>query len=207
MVGDEVLAVGNPLGKLGGSVTNGIISALDREITIDGQKMTLLQTNAAINPGNSGGGLFNLAGELIAITNAKSYGEEIEGLGFSIPINYAYQIANELIDKGYISGRPMLGITYIEIVDYQSLMMYRVNTPGVYVYDGGPTPLKNGDRLVAIGDYEVSDAASLKSALQNYNVGDTVSISIVRNGKYETVTATLMEATPETTSATQGGTH
>ncbi|MBQ2862637.1 MAG: trypsin-like peptidase domain-containing protein, partial [Clostridia bacterium] len=92
-LGEAVIAIGNPLGSLGGTVTDGIISALDREVTIDGQEMRLLQTNAAVNPGNSGGGLFNMAGELIGVVNAKSSssnsGATIEGLGFAIPINHA----------------------------------------------------------------------------------------------------------------------
>lgn len=196
VVGEEVLAIGNPLGALGGSVTNGIISALDREITIDSQKMQLLQTNAAINPGNSGGGLFNMNGELIAIVNAKSSGSAIEGLGFAIPINYAYDIAKELIDNGYVTGRPSLGISYIEIDDYMDLMRYRVNSYGIYVYDGGSTDLKNGDRMIKLGDYEVTNSATLKSAIQSYKVGDTVMITVVRGGVYTDISVTLIEDVP-----------
>lgn len=195
-VGEEVLAIGNPLGSLGGSVTNGIISALDREITIDGQKMQLLQTNAAINPGNSGGGLFNMNGELIAIVNAKSYGDAIEGLGFAIPINYAHEVAQELLKNGYVSGRPAIGISYIEIDDYMDLMRYRVSSYGIYVYDGGETPLQNGDRIVRFGDYEVQNAANLKSAIQSYNVGDTVNVTVVRGGQYTELSVTLVEDKP-----------
>ena len=195
-VGEEVLAIGNPLGALGGSVTNGIISALDREITIDGQKMQLLQTNAAINPGNSGGGLFNMNGELIAIVNAKSYGDAIEGLGFAIPINYAHEVAQELLKNGYVSGRPAIGISYIEIDDYMDLMRYRVSSYGIYVYDGGETSLENGDRIVRFGDYEVQNAANLKSAIQSYNVGDTVNVTVVRGGQYTDLSVTLIEDKP-----------
>lgn len=199
VVGDEVLAVGNPLGSLGGSVTNGIISALDREIIVSGQSMTLLQTNAAINPGNSGGGLFNMRGELIAVVNAKAAGSDIEGLGFAIPINTAYKIASELMANGYVSGRPAIGISYIEIDDYMDLMRYRVNSYGIYVYDGGETGLKNGDRIVRFGDYEVSSSATLKSALQSYKVGDTVTVTVVRGGKYEDVNVTVIEDKPAET--------
>ncbi len=197
LVGEEVLAIGNPLGELGGSVTNGIISALDRELTIDGQTMRLLQTNAAINPGNSGGGLFNMKGELVAVVNAKSSGTGIEGLGFAIPINYAYEIATELLTKGYVSGRPALGISYIEITSYMDLMRYGVNAYGIYVYDGGKTPLQNGDRIISLGDYEVSDSASLKNAIGHYKVGDTVEIMVARGGKFTKVSATLIESKPE----------
>ncbi len=198
-VGEEVLAIGNPLGTLGGSVTNGIVSALDREITIDGQKMTLLQTNAAINPGNSGGGLFNMNGELIAIVNAKSAGETIEGLGFAIPINYAHSIAQDLIANGYVGGRPAIGISYIAIEDYMDLLRYGVTSYGIYVYDGGETPLENGDRIVRLGDYEVSSTATLKSAIQNYAVGDTINVTVVRKGQYVDFQLTLIESKPAET--------
>ena len=97
VVAEEVIAIGNPLGELGGSVTNGIISALEREIQIDGLNYKLIQTSAEISPGNSGGGLFNIKGELIGIVNAKSVGEDVEGLGFAIPINDAVNIARDLI--------------------------------------------------------------------------------------------------------------
>ena len=100
-VGEEVIAVGNPLGELGGTVTNGIVSALDREISVDGTTMNLLQTNAAINPGNSGGGLFNMKGELVGIVNAKSSGSGIEGLGFSNPAIGAYVVAKTLMEIVY----------------------------------------------------------------------------------------------------------
>ncbi len=196
VVGEEVLAIGNPLGSLGGSVTNGIISALDREITIDGQKMRLLQTNAAINPGNSGGGLFNMQGQLVAIVNAKSSGTGIEGLGFAIPINYAYEIAEDLLANGYVSGRPAIGISYIAIDDYMDLMRYGVVSYGIYVYDGGETPLQNGDRIVRIGDYEVQSVATLKSAIQSYKVGDTVKVTVVRQGTYTDLEVTLIEDKP-----------
>ena len=196
IVGEEVIAIGNPLGSLGGSVTNGIISALDRELTIDGQKMRLLQTNAAINPGNSGGGLFNMKGELVAIVNAKSAGTGIEGLGFAIPINYAYDIAQELLENGYVSGRPAIGISYIEINDYMDLMRYGVMSYGIYVYDGGETPLKNGDRIVRFGDYEVQDSATLKSAIQNYKVGDKVNVTVARGGTFTDLEVTLIEDKP-----------
>ena len=199
VVGDEVVAVGNPLGSLGGSVTNGIISALDREIIVSGQSMTLLQTNAAINPGNSGGGLFNMRGELVAVVNAKASGSDIERLGFAIPINTAYKIASELMTNGYVSGRPAIGISYIEIDDYMDLMRYRVNSYGIYVYDGGETGLENGDRIVRFGDYEVSGSATLKSALQSYKVGDTVTVTVVRAGKYEEISVTLIEDKPAET--------
>ena len=104
VVGEDVIAIGNPLGELGGTLTTGIISATERNIIVDGVEMTLLQTNAAINPGNSGGGLFNMAGELVGIVNAKMAGEDVEGLGFAIPIDYAYGVILDLVNYGYVTN-------------------------------------------------------------------------------------------------------
>ena len=108
------VAIGNPLGELGGTVTAGIISALDRELSIDGKTMTLLQTDSSINPGNSGGGLFNGDGQLIGIVVAKSSGSDVEGLGFAIPINKAADVAQQLMDNGYVKGQPYTGMSYTE---------------------------------------------------------------------------------------------
>ena len=123
-VGDSVLAVGNPLGELGGTVTSGIVSALNRSVTIQGSSstntMSLIQMDASVSPGNSGGGLFNMNGELIGLVNAKSSSSDAEGLGFAIPINDAIQVAQDLLENGYVSGRPYMGITYIAVTDAQT---------------------------------------------------------------------------------------
>lgn len=116
-VGDPAIAIGNPLGELGGTVTTGIISATDRQITIDDETMTLLQTDAAINPGNSGGGLFNADGNLIGIVNAKESSTGIEGLGFAIPITPAQDIITELMQNGSVTSRPALNVS---LYDYTS---------------------------------------------------------------------------------------
>ena len=144
VVGEEVIAVGNPLGSLGGTVTDGIISALDREVTIDGQTMTLLQTSAAISPGNSGGGLFNTRGELIGIVNAKSSGTDVEGLGFAIPVNVVKDVAQDLIETGQVQGRLTLGISYLEISSLQTAQQYGVNVLGLYISE--VTEGSNADR-------------------------------------------------------------
>ncbi len=199
VVGQEVMAIGNPLGSLGGTVTNGIISALDREIEIEGQTMNLLQTNAAVNPGNSGGGLFNLGGELVGIVNAKSAGSDVEGLGFAIPINDAVEVMKELNEYGYVRGRVQLGITYYE-VDSSSIFtnpFSAYSTPGIYVRTSELNPdLKNGDRIISVDGKEVSSAAGIKRALQGHQVGDTVEVTVVRSGRTVTVTATLYEKVP-----------
>ena len=133
LVGQTSIAIGNPLGELGGTVTAGIISALDREITIDGETMSLLQTDAAVNPGNSGGGLFNLYGELIGVVNAKSSGSEIEGLGFAIPIDTAKIVIEQLIEYGYVRGRIDTGLALVDIQDNFTAMSYRINQLGLYI--------------------------------------------------------------------------
>ena len=180
-------------------MTNGIISALDREIQIDGETMNLLQTNAAVNPGNSGGGLFNLGGELIGIVNAKSTGSNVEGLGFAIPINDAVEVMKELSEYGYVRGRVYLGITYYE-VDSSSIFsnpFSAYSTPGVYVRTSELNPeLKSGDRIVSVDGHEVSSAAGIKAALHGHKVGDQLKITVVRSGRTVDVTVTLYEKTP-----------
>ena len=197
VVGEEVIAIGNPLGSLGGTVTNGIISALAREITIDGTQMTLLQTNAAINPGNSGGGLFNMAGELVGIVNAKSSGSGIEGLGFAIPSSTAAQVVEQLINYGYVRGRVSLGISYMDISDSYTAMMYRVNTLGMYIleseYNDG---LKIGDRVTAVNGNEITYGSDLKAILKDCKVGDKLTLTVVREGKYVEVEVECHEYVP-----------
>ena len=136
-VGDLAVAIGNPLGELGGTVTAGIISALDRQLVIDGKTMTLLQTDSSINPGNSGGGLFNSDGQLIGVVVAKSSGSDVEGLGFAIPINTAADVAQQLMDNGYVSGQPFTGMTYTEGYDQSGSFgsfFGGQSTNGVYIY-------------------------------------------------------------------------
>ncbi len=207
-LGEDVIAIGNPLGSLGGTVTNGIISALNREITIDGQKMVLLQTNAAVNPGNSGGGLFNMAGELIGVVNAKSSSSSsettIEGLGFAIPINHAFDVASQLIEYGYVKGKVSLGITvysYDKDMTYVQGFKYYTVKAGVYVDDPGKnTELEKDDRFVSIDGISVSTMSDIKSILAEHEVGDTIKATVARteNGReYHTeVTLTCYEYVP-----------
>ena len=200
-VGDTAIAIGNPLGELGGTVTNGIISALDRTIVLDNEEMTLLQTNAAINPGNSGGGLFNSRGELIGMVVAKSSGEDIEGLGFAIPSNLVSQIAQELINNGYVTGRPALGVTVVNITSSQLAMQYGVNSLGVYISEvssgsaAEQAGLQVGDRIISVDDRVVESYTDLSSILDDHAVGDTIEILVGRNGTTVTVSLTLQEMT------------
>ncbi len=196
-VGEEVVIIGNPLGTLGGTVTNGIISALDREITVGSETMNLLQTNAAVNPGNSGGGMFNLAGELVGIVNAKYSESGIEGLAFAIPMDDVIYVANEILEYGYVKGRVSLRISVIDIDSYSEATYYRVNALGVYVYSAeegyNDEVLQNGDRIAQVDDTEITCFADLKAILKSHNVGDTLEAVIVRNGRYSTVTLTCYE--------------
>lgn len=207
-VGDTAIAIGNPLGRLGGTVTNGIISALNREIQLENQKMTLLQTNAAINPGNSGGGLFNDQGQLIGLVVAKSGGSSsgtsIEGLGFAIPVNVVKEVVKSIMDVGYVQGRPVLGVSVVEINSVQKAYQYGVNQLGLYIgkltegtkaEKGG---LKVGDCIVAVGDSQVTSMADLKQILQQHKVGETVTVLVSREGKLVTLHVELSESVPET---------
>lgn len=199
-VGQSCIAIGNPLGTLGGTVTNGIISALSREVTIDGQKMHLLQTNTAINPGNSGGGLFNYSGQLIGIVNAKSGGTSsgttIEGIGFAIPINYAKEIAQQLIEIGYVEGRPQLGIKAVEINNIQQAWNYSVNSYGIYVSELVTESAKNsglevGDVITMLDGEETITFETLKGKLSEYSAGDEVTLTVVRGKSQIEIKITL----------------
>ena len=205
-VGEFTLAVGNPLGELGGTVTDGIISALDREVTVENQTMNLLQTNAAVSPGNSGGGLFNERGELIGIVNAKSSGQNAEGLGFAIPVNTAIQVAEELINNGYVTGRPAMGVTVLSINDAQTAFQYGVNQAGVYVQsvnEGGAADkagLQPGDRFVSIDGTAVNSTSDITGIIGEHAVGDTIEVQVVRGTQIVTANVTLEESTPQASS-------
>lgn len=206
-VGEEVVAVGNPLGELGGTVTNGIISALDREINVDGTMMNLLQTNTAINPGNSGGGLFNMAGELIGVVNAKSSGTGIEGLGFAIPANDAINIAEQLITNGYVSGKPYLGVSFYDVTSPTQALYYNLKHLGVYIVgleEGlNDTVFEIGDRVIAMDGNEISTRDDVKTILKTHEVGDKITFTIYRNGKMKEVEATCFELIPDSSDSVE----
>ena len=209
VVGETAVVIGNPLGELGGTVTNGIISALEREITLDGSKMNLIQTNAAINPGNSGGGLFNSKGELVGIVVAKSSGLDIEGLGFAIPINDVKDVISDILDLGYVSGRPFLGVSLSSSKQTQIpnnsiwSILYGQNATttsyGAYVVDvvngsaADKAGIKVDDQIISINDEMISSAEDVTAAIAEYDIGETVKIGIVRDNKMLSVEATLQE--------------
>ena len=192
-IGETSIAIGNPLGELGGTVTEGIISALDREISFDGESMSLLQTSAAINPGNSGGGLFDLYGTLIGVVNAKSSGTGIEGLGFAIPIDTAKKSIEEIINYGYVRGRIDTGLELIDIQDSQTAFSYRVSIYGLYISWAKSSDFKSGDIITAVDGKKITDITDFNTALHDYEVGDTISITVNRNNSNATIELVLEE--------------
>lgn len=203
VLGEEVFAIGNPLGELGGTVTNGIISSTAREVNVDGVEMTLLQTNAAINSGNSGGGLFNLAGELIGVVNAKYSASGVEGLGFAIPIDSAYERSiKDLMQAGYIRGIPALGVTLVEKTGTTGGYPFGSTIYGAYVYDaGGVAGFQTGDYIYSIDGtvvYGISTSAlsAVKSIVRSHKVGDVLTVVLKRGDQNVTVTVTLKEYVP-----------
>ncbi len=189
-VGDKAVAIGNPLGQLGGTVTDGIISALNRSVVVDNVTRNLLQTDTAINPGNSGGGLFNGQGELVGIVESKSTGSEIEGLGFAIPINDVLDVISDLKEHGYVTGKASLKMSFVDLTNPMYSMYYYGNTEtGCYVYsvDSGSNAeqagLKQGDRVVSINGKEISGKSDIESIVNDLSVGDEVKFVVERQGK------------------------
>ena len=190
LVGDEVHAVGNPLGELEFSMTNGHISALDRVITTDssGDEISMFQFDAAVNKGNSGGPLYDSEGRVVGIVTAKYSSAGVEGLGFAIPINDAVRIAQDLIDNGYVTGKAYLGV----IIDnqYNAMLAQYYELPlGAYVksVESGSCAekagLHAGDVIIRLGDRDVEGYNDLKQALKAWSAGDTAEIEISRAGK------------------------
>lgn len=182
-VGEQVVAIGNPLGSLGGTLTVGYISAKSREIEIDSVKMTLIQTDAAVNPGNSGGGLFDLNGNLIGIVNAKSSGTGVEGLGFAIPANDARETVEQLLEYGYVKDKVFIGVSFYE---YNSGFYSSFGSSGMLMVYGleegyNDSVLKPGDIVLSVEDNEVSSVADIKAVLKEHKVGDKLTFSILRN--------------------------
>ena len=201
-VGDYVVAIGNPLGELGSTVTDGIISALARKVTIEDTQMTLLQTNAQVNPGNSGGGLFNANGELVGIVNAKQSATEVEGIAFAIPINNVLDILSDLKEYGYVTGKVDLGIDFTDITSDETAFYYGVNQTGCYVLsvDSGSNAEKagvtRGDLVTKVNDTDVSSSSDITAALEKAEVGDTVTFTVSRRGTSKTISFVLEEYIP-----------
>lgn len=212
-VGEKAIAIGNPLGELGGTVTEGIISSLDRTIVLNNTNMTLLQTDAAINPGNSGGGLFNSRGEFIGLVVAKSSGEDVEGLGFAIPVNNVKPVVNDLSNYGYVKGRPQLGVSLVDITSTQVAKKYGLSQTGVYVAavsagsSADSAGITEGDMIISIDGTTVGTSAEVQQIIRNHAVGDTLSIQISRKGQVQTVSAILGESSPSINQSQQQATQ
>ena len=209
-VGDLAVAIGNPLGELGGTVTAGIISALDRSISIDGKTMRLLQTDTSINPGNSGGGLFNQYGQLIGVVVAKSSGSDVEGLGFAIPINRAAEVASQLMDGGYVKGKPSTGMAYQDMSQQQqSSDMFGFDEffgggytqqSGVYIAEingknAKKAGFKVGDMVYSVDGQEIDSFETLSSIITSHKVGDKVTYVVLRDGQALEIELELEEKT------------
>ena len=201
-VGDTVVAIGDPLGvKFRGTYTNGIISAINRDVDVESHTMTLIQTNAALNSGNSGGPLINCYGQVIGINTMKigafTDSAGVEGLGFAIPSATVKQIVDQLITQGYVSGRPTLGLEGDSLsVFYQHY--YRLPA-GLYITqvdrgsDAYAKGIESGDILMSVGTQRVTTLNDMKSAVYSYQVGDTVDVVIYRDGQQYRVSLTLGE--------------
>ena len=202
-VGDSVVAIGDPLGvQLRGTMTNGIISAINRDLTVGDRTMTLIQTNAALNNGNSGGPLINCYGQVIGINTVKmsSYytaTASVEGLGFAIPISVAKPIIDELIENGYVAGRPAIGISGDSLPSYYRTY-YRL-PEGVYVTsvnegsDAKAKGIREGDIVTAINGERISSIDELNTVKHQYAAGDEVTLTVYRSGTYYEVTVTLID--------------
>ena len=203
-VGDTVVAIGDPLGiELRGTMTNGIVSAINRDIDVDGRRMSLIQTNAALNTGNSGGPLINTYGQVIGINTLKIGGNmnssSVEGLGFAIPSTTVQTIVNQLIQQGFVSGRPDLGITG-EIISSFYQFYYRL-PQGLFITEITPgssadlAGLETGDILISLDDTPITTMEALQTLLYDYRPGDFITAVIYRDGKQCSVVLTVGEAT------------
>lgn len=203
VVGEPAIAIGNPMGlEFKGSVTAGVISALNRTLDISDNRVKLLQTDAAINPGNSGGALVNADGEVIGINSAKLAASGVEGMGFSIPSNTVQSVIAELMEKGYVA-RPYLGVSVFDPTT-AGRYGYQLNIDkGVYIFQlvlNGPcgkAGLQRGDIILKVGDEEVNSVSELRAKVAEHKVGETVKITYDRNNTTRTVDVTLDEMPQE----------
>lgn len=203
-VGDLAVAIGNPLAsELFGTVTAGVISGVNRTMNVGQREMTLIQTDAAISPGNSGGALINCYGEVIGINSVKLVDDAAEGLGFAIPMNEATPVIKDLITYGYVKGRPMIGVNVIEITKELAYYNNLLTDHGLYImsitdnsgaYRSG---LVRGDIIVKFDGKDVNTLTELNSLRDKHKAGDTVKLTIIREGKQLVVSLTLTEDIPK----------
>ncbi len=207
-VGDTVYAVGNPLGELEFSMTTGHVSAKDRTITTEknAEAIAMFQVDAAVNSGNSGGPIYNDAGQVVGIVTAKYADTGVEGIGFAIPANDARAIANDLITKGYVTGKAYLGVTVN--TNYNEMYAQYYGTPiGAFVKEVAPgscaqkAGMEAGDIITRFDGEEIASYEDLRTAIRRHSAGDTVELEIYRADESRIVSVTLDEATPEQSAA------
>ena len=206
-VGDTVLAIGNPLGELTFSMSQGIVSCCDRAINVDGTPFNMIQVDASINPGNSGGPLVNLYGEVVGIVSAKysSYSNTtVEGLGFAIPISDVQAIITDIIENGQVTGKAYMAIKAGTMTE-QMAAQYNIDiTEGVFVYStesggaGEKAGLQLGDVITKLNDTAITSMTDLTMAKKGYKAGDTVTLTVYRGGEYITLELTF-DQQPQTT--------
>ena len=208
-VGDEIVAIGNPLGELTFSMSEGIVSCVNREINVDGTPFNMIQITAAINEGNSGGPLFNIYGEVVGIVSAKysssSSGNSVEGLGFAIPMDDVGSMIKDIMENGQVTTRPYLGISAY----YNSQPQVSGVSAGVYVESveaGGPAEkagLQAGDVITMIGSSIITNRDDISSLSKTYKAGDTVTITYVRDGQVATTELTFGSTTEASTTSSE----
>ena len=213
VVGDQVYAIGNPLGELTFSLTGGYVSALDRNVTMsDGRRMNYIQTDTAINSGNSGGPLFDQYGQVVGIVSAKlsnngdSTEASVEGVGFAIPIDNVWNMITDIMEYGYVTGKPYMGIINTSV----SGEAQRYGTPaGAYVLGvvedscAAKAGLQEGDIITKLDDADITSSDDLQNALADYRAGDTATLTVSRSGQVQTLTITFDERTDERVAASQ----
>ena len=213
VVGDQVYAIGNPLGELTFSLTGGYVSALDRNVTMsDGRRMNYIQTDAAINSGNSGGALFDQYGQVVGIVSAKlsNNGDtseaSVEGIGFAIPIDNVWSMITDIMEYGYVTGKPYMGIINTNV----SGEAQRYGVPaGAYVLGvvdsscAAKAGLQEGDIITKLDDTDITSSDDLQNALAEYRAGDTATLTVSRSGQTQTLTITFDERTDERVAASQ----
>lgn len=200
-VGQTIYAVGNPLGELTYTMTSGIVSALDRQVTTDvNVTVNMFQIDAAVNSGNSGGPVFNACGQVIGVVTAKYSLSGMEGLGFAIPVNDACRIARDLVEKGYVSGKAYLGLTTATVSP--TVARYYDMVQGVFIYDveagscSEEAGLAEGDIITAIDGTEVKSTGELAAAVKGYRAGDSAELTVFRDQAYITVRVVFDEELP-----------
>lgn len=200
-VGDTVAAIGDPMGpELRGTLTDGIISAINRDIKVGGRTMSVLQTNAALNDGNSGGPLLNNQGQVIGINTMKLAGtdNEVEGIGFAIPSSVVESVVNEILDKGYVSGRPSVGMSF-STLSLAARVYYHL-PDGLYISsvsegsDAEAKGIQTGDILIAVNGTTVSSSSDVEALISDSAPGDTATLSVFRGGWVYTLEVQLIDA-------------